>query len=58
MIVFSFIFCLALYSVGKCAQPNFPPQITFSPDDDQSIIAIDEINQHAYMTLRYGTSDH
>ncbi|CAF4256092.1 unnamed protein product, partial [Rotaria sordida] len=33
----------------ECAsQPFFPPQIVFSPDDGQTIIAIDEINQRAY----------
>jgi hypothetical protein len=34
----------------QTAQPYFPPQIVFSPGDDEIIIAIDEINQRAYTT--------
>jgi len=42
--------------LGKCAQPYFPPQITFSSDNSQSIIAIDEINQQVYRAIRYGAT--
>ena len=49
----SFIFC---YSLIECAQPYFPPQIVFSPDNGQTVIAVDELNQRAYNTLVYGSS--
>lgn len=39
---------------GQCEQPYFPSQITFSPDNGRTIIAIDEINQQAYQILTYG----
>jgi hypothetical protein len=44
--------------LAQSAQPNFPTQITFSPDNGQTIYAIDEINQRAYKTLKYGASGH
>ncbi|CAF4227309.1 unnamed protein product, partial [Adineta steineri] len=37
-----------------CAQPYFPGQIVFSPDNGQTIFAIDEINQRASKTIDYG----
>ena len=40
---------LSIDQIG-CSQPYFPPQITFSINDDQTIMAIDEINQQAYQT--------
>ncbi len=43
-------------SLVECTQPYFPPQIVFSPDDGQTIYAIDEINQRASKTLKYGAS--
>lgn len=36
---------------GECAQPYFPPQIVFSPDNGVTTIAIDEINQRAYQKI-------
>jgi hypothetical protein len=47
---------ILLNSFCRCSQPYFPPQIVFSPDNGQSIYAIDEINQRAYTTLKYGAS--
>ncbi|CAF4049898.1 unnamed protein product, partial [Rotaria sordida] len=38
------------------AQPYFPPQIVFSPNDGQTLYAIDEINQRAYTILHYGST--
>ena len=32
----------------RCAQPYFPPQITFSTYENKAIYAIDELNQQAY----------
>ncbi len=37
--------------MGDCLPPFFPPQIVFSLDNDQTIIAIDEINQRAYQSI-------
>lgn len=42
-------FTLCCYC-GICVQPYFPPQIVFSPGDDQILMAIDQINQRAYIT--------
>ncbi|CAF4703128.1 unnamed protein product [Rotaria sp. Silwood1] len=39
-----------------CTQPYFPPQIVFSPDNGQIIIAIDEINQRAYKAINLNSS--
>lgn len=45
-----------LISVGLCCyfangvQPYFPPQIVFSFGDDEILMAIDQINQRAYIT--------
>jgi hypothetical protein len=44
---------LILVILGECAQTYFPSQITFSFDDDQTIFAVDEINQQAYRTTSY-----
>ncbi|CAF3718773.1 unnamed protein product [Rotaria sp. Silwood1] len=49
----SFITC---YYFGESAQPYFPPQIVFSPDDGLTIFAIDEINQRAYVTYPFTPS--
>jgi hypothetical protein len=46
----SFILC---YYLGESVQPYFPPQIVFSIDNGQTIIAIDEINQRAYQSVTY-----
>ncbi|CAF4837272.1 unnamed protein product, partial [Rotaria sp. Silwood2] len=43
------LFCLCNH-LGRCLQPYFPSQIVFSPDDSKTTIAIDEINQRAYLT--------
>lgn len=45
----------AIY-LGECVQPYFPNQITFTPDNGQTIIAIDEPNQQAYKALKYGVN--
>ena len=42
--------------MNECAQPYFPPQIVFSPDNDVTIFAIDEINQRAYITYKFTPS--
>ncbi|CAF0891863.1 unnamed protein product [Didymodactylos carnosus] len=55
-ILFYLISFILLNYLTDCAQPYFPPQIVFSPDNGQTIIAIDEINQRAYKTLRYGST--
>ncbi|CAF1203472.1 unnamed protein product [Adineta steineri] len=41
---------------AESVQPYFPSQIVFSPDNGQTIFAIDEINQRAYKTLTYGAT--
>ncbi|UJR20283.1 hypothetical protein I4U23_023414 [Adineta vaga] len=48
---------LILYSYYpiRCAQPYFPPQIVFSVNNS-TIYGIDEINQQAFVTYRYGAS--
>ncbi|CAF1098219.1 unnamed protein product [Adineta steineri] len=46
--------CLQLDLLGYCAQPYFPAQIVFSPNNGQTIFAIDEINQRASKTIDYG----
>ncbi|CAF1203455.1 unnamed protein product [Adineta steineri] len=47
------LFCLLLFILRNhlitCVQPLFPPQIVFSGNDDE-IVAIDEINQRAFIT--------
>jgi hypothetical protein len=47
---------ILLYYFAECAQPFFPSQIVFSPDDGTTTIAIDEINQRAYKTSAYGST--
>ncbi|CAF1371237.1 unnamed protein product [Rotaria sordida] len=37
--------------LGQSVQPYFPSQIVFPPDDGTTTIAIDEINQRAYLTF-------
>ncbi|CAF4289827.1 unnamed protein product, partial [Didymodactylos carnosus] len=34
----------------ECVQSYFPSQIVFSPDNGQTIFAIDEMNQQPYIT--------
>ncbi|CAF3096841.1 unnamed protein product [Rotaria sp. Silwood2] len=41
---------------GESAQSYFPPQIVFSTDNGQTVIAIDEINQRAYQSVTYSFS--
>ncbi|CAF1198381.1 unnamed protein product [Rotaria sp. Silwood1] len=48
-----FMSFLLSVQVTLCTQPYFPPQITFSIDDDQTIMAIDELNLRAYQTGVY-----
>jgi hypothetical protein len=43
-----------LNSLAKCAQPFFPTQIIFSPDNGTTIFAIDELNQRAYKSVGDG----
>jgi hypothetical protein len=51
MKIYLYLISFVLYYYnGQTAQPYFPPQIVFSPDDDEIIVAIDEINQRAYTT--------
>jgi hypothetical protein len=53
-LIISFILC---YYLGESApQPYFPPQITFTVDNDLMIYAIDEINQRAYKKLSYSST--
>lgn len=49
-----FVLFLSLIEFGQSIQPYFPSQITFSPDNGQTVLAIDEINQQAFQVLRYG----
>jgi hypothetical protein len=49
----SFVLC---YYLEDCAQPYFPPQIVFSPDNGTTIYAIDEINQRAYKKIPLGST--
>ncbi|CAF3604053.1 unnamed protein product [Rotaria sp. Silwood1] len=49
-IVLSLLLFSLCNHLGQCAQPYFPSQIVFSPDDGKTTIAIDEINQRAYLT--------
>ena len=44
---------ISFIDLGKSVQPYFPPQIVFTPDNGQSIYAIDEINQRAYRSIPY-----
>ncbi|CAF1304929.1 unnamed protein product [Rotaria sp. Silwood1] len=50
MYLYLISFILYYYSVECSSQPYFPPQIVFSPDGGKTIIAIDEINQRAYIS--------
>jgi hypothetical protein len=49
-IVLSLLLFSLCNHLGLCAQPYFPSQIVFSLDDGTTTIAIDEINQRAYLT--------
>ena len=51
--VFVFDYGFLLNDLADFIQPYFPPQIVFSLDDSQTIIAIDEINQRAYRSISY-----
>jgi hypothetical protein len=53
--LYSISFVLWFY-LGETTQPYFPPQIVFSPDNGQTIFAIDETNQRAFKTLAYGAT--
>jgi hypothetical protein len=51
MKIYLYLISFVLYYYnGQTAQPYFPPQIVFSFGDDEIIMAIDEINQRAYIT--------
>jgi hypothetical protein len=57
MTIYLYLLAFILFShSGETAQPFFPPQIVFSPDNSRTIIAIDEVNQQAYKTLSYGST--
>jgi hypothetical protein len=43
------------YSI-ECIQPYFPSQIVFSYDNNRTRIAIDEINQRAYISMNVGAT--
>jgi hypothetical protein len=49
------LWCLISFSLSyylvETVQPYFPSQVVFSPDNGQTIIAIDEINQRAYKSV-------
>ncbi|CAF1568640.1 unnamed protein product [Rotaria sordida] len=52
-----YLTCFALhYYLIDSAQPYFPSQIVFSPDNNKTIFAIDEMNQRAYKTVTYGAT--
>jgi hypothetical protein len=42
---------ILLHYLGDYAQPYFPSQIVFSPDNGVTVIAVDEINQRAYKSI-------
>ena len=44
--------CLISFTLCYCAQPNFPTQVVFSPDNGVTTIAVDEINQRAYESIK------
>ena len=49
-ISFLIIFVLLIHSNPiESIQPYFPPQITFTINDQQLTMAVDEINQRAYL---------
>ncbi|CAF1441461.1 unnamed protein product [Adineta ricciae] len=50
------IFIFAQQFVNS-VQPYFPKQVIFSPDNNQTIIAIDGINQRAYLKLNVSSDD-
>lgn len=47
---------ILLNGLGECVQPYFPNQIVFSPDNGATIFAIDELNQRASVSRKYGDS--
>lgn len=50
--IFSKFIILRLFSIfGQFIQPYFPQQVVFSPDNNRTIIAIDVINQRAYLQV-------
>lgn len=51
--LFTFFLC---YYLSESAQPYFPSQIVFTLDNGMSTYAIDEENQRAYLSLKYGAS--
>lgn len=52
--LFTFLLC---YYFAENAQPYFPSQIVFTPDNGIITYAIDEENQKAYSSLKYGTTE-
>lgn len=50
LFVYSLVFILSNCLV-TARQPYFPEQVTFSFDNNQTLIAIDEVNQRAYLEL-------
>ncbi|CAF1935458.1 unnamed protein product [Rotaria magnacalcarata] len=56
-LLFSLILFYFCYYFGEFHQPYFPSEIVFSPDNSQTIIAIDEINQRADKTVSYGSGE-
>jgi hypothetical protein len=51
-----FISFILWYYAVETAQPYFPPQIVFSPDEGLTIYAIDEINQRAFGNFTFGVT--
>lgn len=56
MIGYIFVFVLGQLQFVNSIQPYFPEQIVFSPDDGRTIYAIDEVNQKAFTSIKYGVS--
>ncbi len=53
-----YLISFILYHYGTdCVQPYFPSQIVFSPDNGVTTIAVDEINQRAYKSIDWSSTD-
>ena len=52
--LFTFLLC---YYFAENAQPYFPSQIVFTLDNGIRTYAIDEENQRAYSSLKYGMAE-
>ena len=52
------IYLFVLFVFVDCEQPYFPKQIVFTPDQNRTLIAIDEVNQRAYLKLIVDSTDY